>query len=192
MGLDYQLRNKVALVTGASSGLGERFALALAQEGARVAIAARRMDKLRDLALQIEQAGGQALPVELDQSQVAHVRTAADTVERLLGPIEILVNNAGVSRQTPAVDVEEDYFDWIMDTNAKGVFFMAQAAGRQMIRHGIQGRIINIASTAAVRANPRPTNSAMAVDHGCGLCAGFCAIRTRSNSRRRCTWLARG
>jgi NAD(P)-dependent dehydrogenase (short-subunit alcohol dehydrogenase family) len=149
------LAGRVALVSGASSGLGEQFARALAGEGARVALGARRVDRLEALAKELRRSGADALPVELDVTSVASIRAAAARVEAALGPIDVLVNNAGVSRQVPTLEIEEDYFDWIVDTNVKGSFFLAQAAARQMVRHGLQGRIINIASTAGLRALPR-------------------------------------
>jgi NAD(P)-dependent dehydrogenase (short-subunit alcohol dehydrogenase family) len=141
----------VALVTGASSGLGRRFALTLARDGARVAIAARRADRLDTLAAEIQDGGGIALPLALDVSDVGAVRAACAAIEDRLGPIAILVNNAGISRQARLEDVEESEYDAVMDTNLKGAFFTAQAAARQMIRHGVAGRIVNIASVAALR-----------------------------------------
>lgn len=145
------IAGKVALVTGASSGLGRRFALVLAREGARVALAARRADRLAALAADIEAAGGTALPLTCDVARVADVRALAATIEERLGPIAILVNNAGISRQARLEDVEEADYDAVLDTNLKGAFFAAQAVARQMISHAIDGRIVNIASVAAMR-----------------------------------------
>ena len=143
------IAGRVALVTGASSGLGARFARILAAEGARLAIAARRGDRLAELA---ERLGGGVLSVGLDVGSVAAIRAAAAVVQERLGPIEILVNNAGISRQSRLEAVEEEDFDAVLDTNLKGAFFMAQAAARQMIAHKIEGRIVNIASVAGLRA----------------------------------------
>ncbi|MCW3475358.1 SDR family NAD(P)-dependent oxidoreductase [Limobrevibacterium gyesilva] len=145
------IAGRVALVTGASSGLGRRFAQVLAREGAALAIGARRTDRLEALAGELRAAGGRVITLAIDVTSTASVREAAAAVEQQLGPIEILVNNAGVSRQARLEDVEEDAYDAVMDTNLKGAFFMAQAAARQMIRHRIEGRIVNIASVAALR-----------------------------------------
>jgi NAD(P)-dependent dehydrogenase (short-subunit alcohol dehydrogenase family) len=150
--MNTDIAGRVALVTGASSGLGLRFAQVLVAQGARLAISARRTGRLEALASEIVAAGGTALPVEMDVTSVASVREAAAEVERLLGPIEILVNNAGVSRQARLEDVEEDDYDAVLDTNLNGAFFMAQAAARQMLRNRVEGRIVNIASVAGLRA----------------------------------------
>jgi NAD(P)-dependent dehydrogenase (short-subunit alcohol dehydrogenase family) len=150
--MELRLDGKNALVTGASSGLGWRFATALAAAGARVAVAARRADRLATLAAEIERAGGRAHTVTLDVTAVASVRAGVAAAEAALGPLDILVNNSGVSVTKRAGDVEESDYDFVMDTNAKGAFFVAQAAGRAMIAAGRPGRIINIASAAGLRA----------------------------------------
>ena len=145
------IAGRVALVTGASSGLGARFAQVLAEAGAVVAITARRTDRLEAVAAGIVAAGGRAAAVAMDVTSVASVREACARVEAECGPIGILVNNAGVSRQQRLVDVKEADYDAVLDTNLKGAFFAAQAAARQMIAHGTPGRIVNIASVAALR-----------------------------------------
>ena len=145
------LEGKVALVTGASSGLGSRFAEVLARAGAKVAIAARRTDRLADLAERILAFDGRAMPVQCDVADVASIRAALGTAETELGPIHILVNNAGINVQAKAVDFEEADYDRVMATNAKGAFFAAQAAARSMIRHGIEGRIVNIGSVLGIK-----------------------------------------
>jgi NAD(P)-dependent dehydrogenase (short-subunit alcohol dehydrogenase family) len=149
--MELRLDGKNALVTGASSGLGWRFATALAAAGARVAIAARRADRLAALKAAIERAGGQAHPVALDVTDVASVRAGVAAAEAALGPLDVLVNNSGVSVTKRAGEVEETDYDFVMDTNAKGAFFVAQAAGRAMIAAKRPGRIINIASAAGLR-----------------------------------------
>jgi len=145
------LKGKVALVTGASSGLGYRFATVLAGAGAKVGLAARRTDRLEKLAGEIRAAGSEAFAVAMDVHDVAAIRAGVTAVEAALGPLDILVNNSGVSTPQKAVDVEEADYDFMFDTNTKGAFFVAQAAGRSMIRRGQGGRIVNIASTAAIR-----------------------------------------
>ena len=148
---DAGIAGRVAMVTGASSGLGVRFAQVLAEAGATVAITARRTDRLEAVASGITAAGGRVVAVAMDVTSVASVREACARVEADCGPIGILVNNAGISRQQRLVDVEEDDYDAVLDTNLKGAFFTAQAAARQMIAHEIEGRIVNIASVAALR-----------------------------------------
>ena len=151
--MEIRLDGKVALVTGASSGLGERFATVLAESGARVALAARQIDKLRGLQDAIEKSGGAAFPIGLDVTRVAEIDPAIERIEREFGAIDILINNSGVSVTKRFGDYTEDEFDFMMDTNAKGAFFVAQSVGRRMLTRG-QGRIINIASVAAVKVVP--------------------------------------
>jgi NAD(P)-dependent dehydrogenase (short-subunit alcohol dehydrogenase family) len=146
------IAGRVAVVTGASSGLGERFARVLAAEGAHLAIAARRVERLEGLAAELRETGVTVVPVSLDVTSVAAIREAAALIERQLGPIEILVNNAGISRQARLETIEEGDYDAVLDTNLKGPFFMAQAAAKQMMAHKIEGRIVNIASVAGERA----------------------------------------
>ncbi len=149
--MEIRLDGKTALVTGASSGLGARFATVLAGAGARVALAARRTDRLAALAREIGAAGGAAHAVAMDVTDVASVRGAVADAERALGPIDILVNNSGVSVTKRLADVEPADYDYVMDTNAKGMFFVAQAVGRSMIAGRRPGRIVNIASVAGLR-----------------------------------------
>ncbi|MBE0615259.1 MAG: SDR family oxidoreductase [Burkholderiales bacterium] len=146
-----RLDGKTALVTGASSGLGWRFAQVLAEAGATVALAARSTDKLEQLKLEIEQAGGAAYVAKMDVTDVASVRAAVLATESALGGIDILINNSGVNRQQRAIEVEEADYDFVTDTNCKGAFFVAQAVGRGMIARKCPGRIVNIASVAGLR-----------------------------------------
>jgi NAD(P)-dependent dehydrogenase (short-subunit alcohol dehydrogenase family) len=153
----FDLEGKIALVTGASSGLGRRAAQVLAEHGAHVVVAGRRLVELTEVASNIRQKGGHATPFHLDVSDVGSIRGGLSRLECEIGPSDILVNNAGVSHQVPLLDVDETYFDWIMDTNLKGAFFVAQSAADQMIRHRREGRILNIASTGAESAFPNLT-----------------------------------
>lgn len=146
---DYDLTGKMALVTGATSGLGRRFALVLARAGARVAITGRRTERLASLKSEIESMGGQAAAVALDVTDPASITACMAEAERVLGPIDILVNNAGMNVQALPADVTPEGFDTMFDTNVRGAFFMAQAAGRSMMARGAAGRIINIASIGA-------------------------------------------
>ena len=145
------LQGKTALVTGASSGLGQRFALVLARAGARVALAARRSERLAELAEEIAAFDGRAIPLRLDVTDPASVRTAVEEAETELGPIDILINNSGVSVQKRLTDVTPADFDLVMDTNAKGAFFVAQEVAKRMMARGTKGRIVNIASVAGLR-----------------------------------------
>lgn len=145
------LKGKVAVITGASSGLGERFAELLSGAGATVALAARRVDRLETLARKVEAGGGKAITVKLDVNDYDNIQGAFAEVTGKLGGVDILINNSGVSRQGKIVDVTPDDFDFVMNTNAKGAFFVAQAAAKEMIAQKKAGRIINIASVAGLR-----------------------------------------
>mgnify|MGYP000965608867 CR=1 FL=1 len=148
--MDIRLDGKTALVTGASSGLGERFALTLADSGARVAIAARRMDRLKELRAQIEAAGGESFAVQMDVLDGASIERAIATIETDFAPLDILVNNSGVSVTKRLGEYTEAEYDKVMNTNLKGAFFVAQAVGARMLATGRGGRIINIASAAGI------------------------------------------
>jgi len=145
----FRLKGKVALVTGASSGLGHRFAEALADAGAAVAIAARRTDRLAKLKSDIEKAGGRAHAIALDVTDTKRIPAAIAEAERALGPIDILVNNSGTVVAERFLDHSEANWDKVIDTNLKGVFLVAQAVGKRMADRGQGGSIVNIASTAA-------------------------------------------
>jgi NAD(P)-dependent dehydrogenase (short-subunit alcohol dehydrogenase family) len=143
------MSERIALVTGASRGIGAGIALDLARSGMHVAVTARDASRLSDLVAEIEKAGGRCLPVALDVTGIAAIEPAVARVEAELGPIDLLVNNAGVNIPRPAVEVTEEQWDAIQDTNLKGVFFVAQAVGKRMIaRQG--GAIVNVASAAGL------------------------------------------
>ncbi len=143
------LTGKVAIVTGATSGLGKRFAQILSAAGAAVAITGRRVDRLETLATEIEARGGRVLPVQLDVTDVHSIETCTRAVETELGHIDILVNNAGMNIQSSAADMSPEDFDLLMSTNLRGAFFMATNVGKRMIERGEGGSIINIASIGA-------------------------------------------
>ena len=150
----FDLDGKTAFITGASSGLGHRFALTLTRAGARVALAARRVERLEALAQEIEGFGGRALCFELDVTDAANVDEVVDSAETELGAISVVVNNAGVALPKPAVNHTVEDYDFILDTNLKGAWLVATAAGRRMIQHGHGGAIVNIASMAAFKVLP--------------------------------------
>jgi NAD(P)-dependent dehydrogenase (short-subunit alcohol dehydrogenase family) len=150
------LNGKIVLVTGASSGLGARFATVLAANGATVVLASRRLERLRSLKAEIEAAGGRAAVAAMDVTDVDNLQSVVDRIELEVGPIDILVNNSGVSKAARLVDVTPADFDFMMGTNMRGAFFVAQAvATRMMARSKISPekshRIINIASVAGLR-----------------------------------------
>jgi NAD(P)-dependent dehydrogenase (short-subunit alcohol dehydrogenase family) len=145
------LTDKTALVTGASSGLGRHFARVLAGQGARVALAARRVAALAELAEEIEAAGGAAFAVSLDVRDEASVAKAIATVEAEFGGIGILVNNSGVSGIKPTLQLTGDEWDDVLDTNLKGAFLVANEAARAMVKAKRPGSIINIASILGLR-----------------------------------------
>jgi len=157
------LSGRVALVTGASSGLGAQFARVLARSGAAVVLAARRLEKLKDLRAQIEGEGGDAHVVGLDVTSLESIRAAVAHAETEVGSIDILVNNSGVSTTQRIQEVGEEDFDYVFGTNVKGAFFVAQEVGKRMLARAqgsapgtfTGGRIINIASTAGIRPLPQ-------------------------------------
>ena len=154
------LKEKVALVTGASSGLGARFARVLAANGALTVLAARRVERLKDLRAEIEAAGGAAHVVALDVTDHDSIREAVDRTEREVGPVDILVNNSGVSTTQRLVDVTPVDFDYVLGTNLKGAFFVANEVARRMIvrakgQADFRGRIVNIASVAGLQVLPQ-------------------------------------
>lgn len=146
----FDLSGQVALVSGASRGLGRRFALTLARSGADVAITARDVTSLDDIAAEITALGRRAIPVALDVRSFESIQAAVETVASQVGRIDILVNNAGCNVRKPASEVTWDDWNLILDTNLRGTFFLAQqVANRFMIPAGY-GRIINIGSVTSV------------------------------------------
>jgi NAD(P)-dependent dehydrogenase (short-subunit alcohol dehydrogenase family) len=145
----FDLAGRAALVTGASSGLGWHFAKVLAAAGAQVAIGARRRDRLESLAAEIRAAGGTALPVDLDVTSAASVHAAFEVAEAALGPVTIVVNNAGVPSGGFLTGVEEAEWRDVMSVNLDGVFRVGKEAALRMQHHG-GGAIVNIASILGI------------------------------------------
>jgi NAD(P)-dependent dehydrogenase (short-subunit alcohol dehydrogenase family) len=142
----FDLAGKVALVTGASSGLGVRFAEVLAENGAAVALVARRADRLAGLKARIEQAGGRAEAIEADVRDRNAMSAAFDAAEKAFGTVTVLINNAGVSHAHRAVELPAEEWQRVISTNLDAVFFWAQEAARRMLAAGKGGAIVNIAS----------------------------------------------
>ena len=160
VGIEVNFEGKIALVTGASSGLGERFAKVLARAGAQVVLASRRTERLKELRAEIEAEGGAAHVVALDVTDYGSIKAGIAHAETEAGPIDILVNNSGVSTTQRLVDVTPDDYAFVMDTNQRGAFFVAQEAAKRMIARAkgdpkLQHRIINIASVAGLRVLPK-------------------------------------
>jgi NAD(P)-dependent dehydrogenase (short-subunit alcohol dehydrogenase family) len=147
--MDTDLGGSVAVVTGASGGLGAHFTRLLARHGAAVAITARRVDRIQALADEINAGGGRAIALPLDVADPHAIGPTFDRVQQDLGPIGILVNNAGVSGEGAALDLSVEDFDTTFDVNVRGTFLAAREAAKRMIAAGIDGRIVNVASVAA-------------------------------------------
>ncbi len=148
---EHQLRDSVALVTGASSGLGAHFAKTLSRAGAKVIVAARRAEKLNQLVDDINAGGGNAVAVSMDVTDAASVEQAIASGEAAFGSISVLVNNAGVADSRRFINVDEESWDFVMAANLKGAWRVASAISRQMVERDTQGSIVNIASILGLR-----------------------------------------
>jgi NAD(P)-dependent dehydrogenase (short-subunit alcohol dehydrogenase family) len=148
---NFDLAGRIALVTGASGGLGRHFAAVLARAGAAVAIAARRREQLEIAVREIGAEGGRAAAVRCDVSDAASVRAAVAAAEAALGPVDILVNNAGIAVSKPLLEHSEADWDRVVDTNLKGAWLMSRELAERWVAAGRRGRIINIASLLALR-----------------------------------------
>jgi NAD(P)-dependent dehydrogenase (short-subunit alcohol dehydrogenase family) len=163
MAYNIDLSGRVALITGASGGLGAQFARTLSAAGAAVVLASRRVEKLKELRAQIDGDGGDAHVIELDVTDQASIKSAVAHAETEVGSIDILVNNSGVSTTQRIQDVSMEDFDYMFDTNVKGAFFVAQEVGKRMLARAqgsapgsfTGGRIVNVASVAGLRVLPK-------------------------------------
>lgn len=151
------MMNRIAMVTGASRGIGRACALELAKAGARVALAARQVDKLEEVAAEIRAAGGEAFVVPLDLSSHDSIREAFATVVRDFGAINILVNNAGVTRDGLALRMKPADWDAVIGTNLSGTFYCIQQVLSPMIRER-WGRIVNVSSVVGESGNAGQAN----------------------------------
>jgi NAD(P)-dependent dehydrogenase (short-subunit alcohol dehydrogenase family) len=160
VGIQVNFEGKIALITGASGGLGARFAKVLAMAGAQVVLASRRVELLKELRAEIEADGGAAHVVKLDVTDYNSIKAAIAHAETEAGPIDILVNNSGVSSTGRLLDVTPEDYAYVMETNLRGAFFVAQETAKRMVARSkgdprLQHRIINIASVAGLRVLPQ-------------------------------------
>jgi NAD(P)-dependent dehydrogenase (short-subunit alcohol dehydrogenase family) len=179
------LTGRAALITGASSGLGARFARVLSGAGASVALAARRTDRLEALAAEITAAGGRALPLAMDVTDEASVIAGFDAAQAALGPLDIVFANAGMNNRASAVEISAEAWDEMMNVNVKGVFLTAREGARRMMAAGSRehrrGRIVLIASIGATKVLPGLT----------AYCASKAAVAMMGRSLAR-EWANRG
>ncbi len=146
----FSLSGRTALVTGASSGLGRRFALVLARAGASVALAARRQERLDKAAAEIAKSGGRVVAVAMDVTDAKSIAAGFAAAEAALGVVTVLVNNAGIAASGSALETSAADWDRVLDVNLKGAFFVATEAARRMVRAKKEGAIVNIASIAGI------------------------------------------
>jgi 3-oxoacyl-[acyl-carrier protein] reductase len=142
----FDISGRVALVTGASSGLGVHFAETLAENGAKVVLVARRAERLQSVKKKIEAAGGEAIAVEADVLDRKAMERAFDAAEKAFGPVTILINNAGITHADRAHEIPEETWRRVLGTNLDAVLYWAQEAAKRMIGAKKQGAIVNIAS----------------------------------------------
>jgi NAD(P)-dependent dehydrogenase (short-subunit alcohol dehydrogenase family) len=142
---DFRLTDKIAVVTGASKGLGQGTALALANAGAHLVVTSRDRERVQPVAAEIRKMGREALPLDLEVRTVDSIEAMVESTMARFGRIDILVNNAGINIPEPALEVTEEHWDRLMDINLRGLFFCAQKVGQVMVQQG-SGKIINIGS----------------------------------------------
>ena len=156
----FSLKGKVALVTGASSGFGKHFATVLSQAGAKVVLAARRTELIQAEADKIIAGGGEAMAVTMDVTSSASIAAALDEIESAFGVVTIVVNNAGITIPKLLLDLSDDDWTNVIDTNLTGVAYVARESARRMIAAGVGGSIVNIASITAERVQKALTSYA--------------------------------
>jgi NAD(P)-dependent dehydrogenase (short-subunit alcohol dehydrogenase family) len=146
----FDVSNEVILVTGASQGLGRQFARVLSSHGAAVVLAARQTAKLKSLEQEIMGQGGRAVAVQMDVTDTGSIGSAMDQAEAALGPVSVLINNAGIAIEKLSVDQTEADWDSVINANLKGAYFAATEMARRMIARKQEGNIVNIASVLGV------------------------------------------
>jgi NAD(P)-dependent dehydrogenase (short-subunit alcohol dehydrogenase family) len=158
----FLLTDRVALVTGASSGFGRHFADVLAQAGARVVLAARRLEPIEQARDEIIAGGGEAMAVTMDVTDSGSIATALDAVEQHYGVATVIVNNAGITAPGPLLSMSDEAWQRVIDTNLNGVARVTRACANRMVAAGVGGSIVNIASILALRSQTLLTNYAAA------------------------------
>lgn len=161
----FSLAGKVVMITGASSGIGAHLARVAAAAGARVVLAARRVERLAELAAQIGERGAEALAVGLDVTDRASVEAAFDTAQARFGVVDVLLNNAGIGNGRRALELSEEEWRAMLATNLDGVWRVAQCAAQRLVRAGRHGSIVNVASMLGIRVG-------MGYSHYCTAKAG--------------------
>jgi NAD(P)-dependent dehydrogenase (short-subunit alcohol dehydrogenase family) len=157
----FRVDGKTALITGASSGLGAHFAHVLGRAGARVVVAARRVDRLDALVTELQRQNVEACALALDVTDARSIKVCLDTAFSTYGAIDILINNAGAGIAKAFFDQTEADYDAVVDVNLKGAFFVAQETARRMVAANVKGSIINIASIVGERQSRRIAPYAM-------------------------------
>jgi NAD(P)-dependent dehydrogenase (short-subunit alcohol dehydrogenase family) len=150
----YDLSGRVALVTGGGRGLGEQMAQGLAQAGAAVAVASRKVEACEAVAAELAAHGVKSLAVKMDVASEGDVRAAFDRVEAELGPVDLLINNSGTSWGAPAAEMTVDAWRKVMEVNVTGAFLCSREVGRRLIARGAPGAIVNIASISGLKGAP--------------------------------------
>jgi len=154
----FSLNDRIALVTGASSGIGHCLAKGLAAAGAKVVVAARRTDKLAELVLDIQNAGGKALAVAMDVTDKETIAAAYEQAETTFGTIDVIINNAGVADAKNFLKIDDESLDFVMNTNFGGVWHVAQEGAKRLVAAKKPGSIINIASVLGITAKSGQTS----------------------------------
>ena len=151
----FDLTGRVALVTGGGRGLGEQIASGLAQAGAAVAVASRKLEACEEVARALrDRYGTAALALKMDVASEEDVRAGVEAVENELGPVDLLVNNSGTAWGAPAAEMPLEAWRRVMEVNATGAFLCSREVGRRLIARGVPGAILNVASIAGLRGSP--------------------------------------
>jgi NAD(P)-dependent dehydrogenase (short-subunit alcohol dehydrogenase family) len=186
MGLEvFSLQGKTAIVTGASQGIGEAIAIGLAEAGANLVLAARNEANLAKVASEITAKGAKCITVKTDILKSSDLESMMDKAVAKFSKVDILINNAGVTMNKPAMDISEEEWDWLLDTNLKGYFMASKAAGREMIKNK-SGVIINNASVFGLRGFPNLISYIAAKGGVVNMTRGLAVEWARFNIRVNC------